>query len=148
MAPDIIVFRNFCYFAILSLSFVYLYICTFFLAALAIDQKRIDAGRWSTSQCWLKMMMVATAQMKMMLANCSGTPVAAASNLIGQTNPLVDAPFLPGEHSQSIALHCGEMIIMMCRPQWATLSSCFAHLARLFANWPARFSLKNLMFIN
>ena len=47
MAPDIIVFRNFCYFAILSLSFVYLYICTFFLAALAIDQKRIDAGRWS-----------------------------------------------------------------------------------------------------
>ena len=68
MAPDIIVFRNFCYFAILSLSFVYLYICTFFLAALAIDQKRIDAGRWSTSQCWLKMMMVATAQMKMMVA--------------------------------------------------------------------------------
>ena len=60
MAPDIIVFRNFCYFAILSLSFVYLYICTFFLAALAVDQKRIDAGRWLTSQCWLKMMMVAT----------------------------------------------------------------------------------------
>ena len=38
--------RNFCLFAILSLSFVYLYICTFFLAALAIDQRRIDAGRW------------------------------------------------------------------------------------------------------
>ena len=38
--------RNFCLFAIFSLSFVYLYICTFFLAALAIDQRRIDAGRW------------------------------------------------------------------------------------------------------
>ena len=40
-----IVHRTFCYFAILSLSFVYLYICTFFLAALAIDQRRMDAGR-------------------------------------------------------------------------------------------------------
>ena len=39
------VHRTFCYFAILSLSFVYLYICTFFLAALAIDQRRMDAGR-------------------------------------------------------------------------------------------------------
>ena len=28
------------------MSFVYLYICTFFLAVLAIDQRRIDAGRW------------------------------------------------------------------------------------------------------
>ena len=29
----------------MSLAFVYLYMCTFFLACLAIDQKRIDAGR-------------------------------------------------------------------------------------------------------
>merc|ERR1719391_1846218 len=43
--------RNFCYFAILSLSFVYLYICTFFLAALAVDQKRIDAGRDACCCC-------------------------------------------------------------------------------------------------
>ena len=41
--------RNFCLFAILCLSFVYLYICTFFLAALAIDLRRIDAGRCLTT---------------------------------------------------------------------------------------------------
>ena len=38
-------FSTFCYYAIVSLAFVYLYMCTFFLACLAIDQKRIDAGR-------------------------------------------------------------------------------------------------------
>ena len=41
--------REFCQFAIPSLSFVYLFMCTFFLAALAIDQRRVDAGRfWMT----------------------------------------------------------------------------------------------------
>ena len=44
--------RNFCLFAISSLSFVYLYICTFFLAALAIDQMRVDAGRWRLQLSW------------------------------------------------------------------------------------------------
>ena len=41
----IISFREYCQFAIPSLSIVYLFMCTFFLAVLAIDQKRIDAGR-------------------------------------------------------------------------------------------------------
>ena len=36
---------DFCTYAILTLGFTYLYMCTFFVAALAIDQKRIDAGR-------------------------------------------------------------------------------------------------------
>ena len=40
------ILRTFCYYAILGLAFVYLYMCTFFLAALTYDQKRIEAGRW------------------------------------------------------------------------------------------------------
>ena len=44
--------REFCQFAIPSLSFVYLFMCTFFLAALAIDQRRVDAGRF-----WMTMMI-------------------------------------------------------------------------------------------
>ena len=37
---------TFCYYAILGLAFVYLYMCTFFLAILTFDQKRLEAGRW------------------------------------------------------------------------------------------------------
>ena len=40
------ILSTFCYYAILGLAFVYLYMCTFFLAALTIDQMRMDAGRW------------------------------------------------------------------------------------------------------
>ena len=43
------ILRTFCYYAILCLAFVYLYMCTFFLAALTFDQKRVEAGRWIES---------------------------------------------------------------------------------------------------
>ena len=42
---DLFLRRNFCQFAIPSLAFTYLFMCTFFLAALSLDQSRIDAGR-------------------------------------------------------------------------------------------------------
>ena len=72
--------RNFCLFAILSLSFVYLYICTFFLAALAIDQRRIDAGRCVD---WMEIIFMAITLMLKILIDCNNPD---GNNLGGNWN--------------------------------------------------------------
>ena len=82
------ILSTFCYYAILGLAFVYLYMCTFFLAALTFDQKRIEAGRWVEPMIWFWEVD-------------AGTPSAAGSNLtilIKSAFPLT-SPFQPGSKS-------------------------------------------------
>ena len=124
--------REFCQFAIPSLSFVYLFMCTFFLAALAIDQRRVDAGRfWLTKIIHSPLLHVLTINwFRHWLCCCSKFDQSkkGCSAMLHRLTTLFLAQYIL----------CG----FLYRPQWLTLSFYGRHLGKLLATWPARFLLK------